>query len=712
MDRSRNNSGVMPARPAPSEHQHRDNNNNNRRPPHSFPPRQKNQPPQRYHPHNNSQNNHNNNNNPQRHSNHINSQGHSQPPFHNHPHPNQQQQQQRGGGGQPRLRQGPQPKHRGSVTKRGNNNRNSFSSHNNNNNIPFHSGTPPSLELTLRDRGCYDDNNEPRRRAALETLERILYQWSMEVMMRDNNNNNKDNNNNNKTPPSNPWNVPRVALVCFGSYRLGVHKQSSDIDVLALSPPHCTRADFFVPLVDRLGHDPQVTELHPIPSAYTPVIKFVLQGVQIDLLFARLQDATKLVRFQQSQPSMLLRNNSQNMNNPMATEVSNNNNRKSDDPPVSSRVEYLIDDSDLVGLDEAGVRSINGSRVSQFMLSLVPNVETFRLVLRAVKGWSDIHGVQSNVLGFLGGINWAILVARVAIDNPLADPPRLLLIFFQTYSQWQWPKPVTLGPICTEPPPGVTPMAAWNPKVNPRDGLHLMPIITPVFPSMNSAYNIGIPQLRRIQDEMCRAAYTLEHTRHPGDCSGIFQDGGFFNRHHNYLQIKIRAPNAEDFLHWFRLCESRMRLLIASLETPEVQAWPFAKFFDRRFGNHHESFFFIAIRFAPAVETVDLRYLTSEFLHKINSWEGRKEGMDLSIDRVAHRHLPPFVTGATKANANSNHPRSNNNHNIHNNNNRNNNRPSAVDVAMCPQMGASSQMGVPAGGGMGQSPPKRARTVL
>ena len=709
-------------RPAPSDH-HRDNNTN-RRPPNSYPPRQKNQPPQRYHPHNNSQNNHNNANQQQqqqqqRH--HNNSQGHPQPPFHHHPHPNQQQQQHRGGG-QPRLRQGPQLKRRGSATKRGN--RNSFSSHNNNN-IPFHSGAPPSLEMTLRDRGCYDDNNEPRRRAALETLERILYQWSMDVMMRDSNNNNNNNKkgdtSNNTAAPTNPWNVPRVALVCFGSYRLGVHKQSSDIDVLALSPPHCTRADFFVPLVDRLGHDSRVTELHPIPSAYTPVIKFVLQGVQIDLLFARLQNATKLFRYQQSQPSMLLRNNSQTMNDPMmdASNNNNNNNRKLDEPPVTSRVEYLIDDSDLVGLDEAGVRSINGSRVSQFMLSLVPNVETFRLVLRAVKGWSDIHGVQSNVLGFLGGINWAILVARVAIDNPQADPPRLLLIFFQTYSQWQWPKPVTLGPICTEPPPEVMPMAAWNPKVNPRDGLHLMPIITPVFPSMNSAYNIGIPQLRRIQDEMCRAAYTLEHpvSGHPGDCRGIFQDGGFFNRHHNYLQIKIHARNAEDFLHWFRLCESRMRLLIASLETPEVQAWPFAKFFDRRYGNNHESFFFIAIRFAPAVETVDLRYLTSEFLHKINSWEGRKEGMDLSIDRVAHRNLPPFVTGATKANANANHPRNNNsNHNSNNNNsNRNNtnNRPSAVDVAMlCPQLGANSQIGVPGGGGMGQSPPKRARTVL
>jgi poly(A) polymerase len=275
------------------------------------------------------------------------------------------------------------------------------------------------------------------------------------------------------------------------------------------------------------------------------------------------------------------------------------------------------------------------------------------------------------------------MMARVAMDNPQAEPPQMLLIFFQTYSQWKWPEPVMLGPICTEPPPGVMPMLAWNPQVNPRDGLHLMPIITPVFPSMNSSYNIGIPQLRRIQDEMCRAAYLLEQSQsnnHPGDCNAIFRDSGFFRRHSNYLQINIRARNAEDFLHWFRLVEARMRLLITSIETPEVQAWPFAKFFDKQYGCTHESYFFIALRFAPGVETVDLRYSTSEFLHKINSWEGRKEGMDLSIARVSADDLPPFVFGEGKANFKKN---------------------PTFDISLCPQM-------VPEGGAMG-SPPKRAK---
>ena len=84
-------------------------------------------------------------------------------------------------------------------------------------------------------------------------------------------------------------------------------------------------------------------------------------------------------------------------------------------PTVSSRQELKLDDADLIGLDEAGVRSLNGVRVAQYLLQLVPDVDAFRLTLRAVKEWAVVHGLYSNVLGFLGGVNWAILVAWVCV---------------------------------------------------------------------------------------------------------------------------------------------------------------------------------------------------------------------------------------------------------------------------------------------------------
>ena len=56
----------------------------------------------------------------------------------------------------------------------------------------------------------------------------------------------------------------RVAVISFGSYRLGVHNPSADIDALALAPPHCTREDFFASLVQMLDDDERVTDLHPV----------------------------------------------------------------------------------------------------------------------------------------------------------------------------------------------------------------------------------------------------------------------------------------------------------------------------------------------------------------------------------------------------------------------------------------------------------------
>jgi poly(A) polymerase len=212
---------------------------------------------------------------------------------------------------------------------------------------------------------------------------------------------------------------------------------------------------------------------------------------------------------------------------------------------------------------------------------------------------------------------------------------------------------VTLVPFADQPPPGVAPLPVWNP-LNPRDGRHLMPIITPAYPSMNSSYNVGVPQLRRIQIELNQADQLMDEI-----CGGnanvrdLFLGNDFFQRHMHFLQVNILAANATDFLEWFRLCESRLRILIAGLESPEcgIEVFPFAKFFERNYSKSTksdedcktESCFFMALRFAFGVENVDLRFCTSEFLHKVNSWEGRRLGMDLTIEHVLQKDLPSFL---------------------------------------------------------------------
>jgi poly(A) polymerase Pap1 len=213
-----------------------------------------------------------------------------------------------------------------------------------------------------------------------------------------------------------------------------------------------------------------------------------------------------------------------------------------------------------------------------------------------------------------------------------------------------------------QPPPGVARLPVWNPKVNPPDLNHIMPIITPAYPSMNSSYNVGVPQLRRIQIELNQADQTLDAIS-AGKASfrDLFVANSFFNRHIHFLQVNITADNGSDFLEWFRLCESRLHILITGLESPErgVEVFPFAKFFDRKYNKagvlqgagksdedcKTESCFFLALKFASGVESVDLRCCTSEFLHKVNSWDRRGiSKISLAGTRILRFSLFNFVT--------------------------------------------------------------------
>ncbi|CAJ1940595.1 unnamed protein product [Cylindrotheca closterium] len=461
---------------------------------------------------------------------------------------------------------------------------------------------------------CASDD-ERNRRTALETLEMLATKW-----VREQHQNDTTMNGGRKEEEEHA--VVNPTIITFGSYSLRVHRQESDIDALCLFDKRITREMFFTDFVDFLCQDSRVSGLLAIENAFTPVVKFLLHGIYIDLLFASVSDNSKLDNFH-------------NLGRPKS---------------LSMDTEYKVEDSDLAGMDEASVRSLNGVRVTQFIEQKVKNLPHFRTCLCAIKAWAIEHGCYSNVLGFLGGVNFALLLTHVCLEYPESESwPASVLFkqFFRTFALWEFPQPVMLTQeVNRNPPFNMARMYVWD-QSQQRD---VMPIITPVYPSMNSSHNVALPQHRRIKDELIRTAFKLEQGFY---WDSILQDCDFFRRNSNFIQVTISAKEGDEYYKWCSFCRSKLRLLISSLETRQTSIWPFAKFFedescDFEGGGPHQPrrlFFFMALRFTSPLNSgkVNLKRLMLDFLHKVNSFKGRTEGMDLQISHAVQHRLPAFI---------------------------------------------------------------------
>jgi len=378
-----------------------------------------------------------------------------------------------------------------------------------------------------------------------------------------------------------------------------------------------------------------VSELQPVPDAFTPVIKMKFCGISIDLLYARLNVG--------SVPEEL----------------------------------QLTADSILRNLDEASVRSLNGCRVTDALLSLVPDVQHFRIVLRALKRWASARGCYGNVYGFLGGVNWAILAARVCQLYPRGTPALLLSRFFRVYSQWRWPNPVMLCPIeGADTAGGAAADAAalglpvWDPRRNPRDRLHLMPIITPAYPCMNSSYNVSESTLALMRTEMAlgdaqaQAAYaagdklTAQGAELRGVWAPLFAPLPFFDTYKHYLQVDVTAASEDAQRRWEGWVESRLRQLVLSVERATQGAlalhpWPG----ELRPKALHTAYFMGVHRRAPPAppaaggaarqpDSFDLRHAVEDFRLRVYAYQFREEAMECAIKHMRAKDLPPFVRGA------------------------------------------------------------------
>jgi len=76
----------------------------------------------------------------------------------------------------------------------------------------------------------------------------------------------------------------------------------------------------------------------------------------------------------------------------------------------------------------------------------------------------------------------------------------------KVYSEWLWPLPVVLTKIQECPQDWESKnLTPWNPRTNHYDFQHVMPIITPAFPAMNSSLSVHNNHKKIMSDEFKRA---------------------------------------------------------------------------------------------------------------------------------------------------------------------------------------------------------------
>ncbi|KAL6744622.1 hypothetical protein Aduo_017542 [Ancylostoma duodenale] len=210
-----------------------------------------------------------------------------------------------------------------------------------------------------------------------------------------------------------------------------------------------------------------------------------------------------------------------------------------------------------------------GCRVADEILRLVPYPESFALCLRAVKLWAKNHGIYSNVLGFLGGVTWAILVARTCQLYPNASPSKLLLKFFLVFVTWEWPLPVVLKDMdsANRPDIGNLQELVWDPRIRGSDRFHLMPILTPAFPEQNSTFNVTNSTRSIMINEMKEGLEIMKDIYEGrAEWSKLFEEVNFFTRYKHFISLTCAAKNEEDHLIFCGFVESKIRHLIGALE--------------------------------------------------------------------------------------------------------------------------------------------------
>jgi poly(A) polymerase len=203
-----------------------------------------------------------------------------------------------------------------------------------------------------------------------------------------------------------------------------------------------------------------------------------------------------------------------------------------------------------------------------------------------VKLWAQRRAIYGNVVGFPGGVAYAMMVARICQLYPRAAAPVIVQKFFFVISNWNWPRAITLqtrekGPLAEK---------EWDPTLNRWDKMHLMPVITPAYPCMNSTMSI-MPSTKAVLLTELKRGHDIMEEIYAGkkQWKDLFVKHRFFSEaYQHYICVITAGKTKEAQQAWSGLVQSRLRRLIQGIEQSDADSVELVQPFNKGIDRVHE----------------------------------------------------------------------------------------------------------------------------
>lgn len=356
---------------------------------------------------------------------------------------------------------------------------------------------------------------------------------------------------------------PPLIITPVGSFALGVHTSSSDIDVLAIGP--FSTSTFFSLAIHRLrrasssSSSPFFSSYHPkilrrIHSSTGTMLELSINQIKFDLQYC-----------------------------PAAHIASNWPRILSTAPPGSA----------VWSLPALTLTKLKAARDLDYLRRTVPDLAVFRTAHRAIRSWAKARGVYAQRFGYLGGIQISVMLARVykalalapaqavAVTVTQIGVEELVVSFFEEYADFKWERDMVYDEVC--PWFRQKRERGGEKEVYRRAGREAMVVLGWFGPGLNTSGQASVWSVRTLKEEFQWARERL--VKGEVESWKEFLGGGsaadeFLVGYKSYVKVDVQywglSPSrGAQFVGWL---ESRLVMLLVDLHRRApgvyVRMWP------------------------------------------------------------------------------------------------------------------------------------------